>query len=373
MKFPNLRPLTGYFGHSPPQNLCVSHAFPHQQRPPPVSAQYSAQTIKMSTKASQPRLPADLLLYIIDYLIATADFSPIAFPASHTITATLLSLTSTTRITHSIANRLLYTYCLYIDSPHRLQCLTNSLSNLPAIARPRILPPIPFLRYITSLYLAPFSNDTIDDLPTARSLYDLLSLISPSLRRLVIDIPLRSLYPREDHLNVRAILRSAFAKLTALEIFCSVRDELYLDCHEPPLNDDEPPVWSLWPKLRTLALFNPDVDDASVSQFWPYLGTLEHLQTLVLTRSDGLDSADIKQEWRDCCGDNERGLNVVIVNVESEHRVPMGKERWEEGDKLVVREVNVPISYYGDENNAELCQEWVKRRMLRGEPVDSWT
>lgn len=33
---------------------------------------------------------------------------------------------------------------------------------------------------------------------------------------------------------------------------------------------------------------------------------------------------------------------------------------------MVVREVNVPVSYYGDDDDIELCQGWVKRRMLTG-------
>ena len=151
-----------------------------------------------------------------------------------------------------------------------------------------------------------------------------------------------------------------------------MRDELYLNCYEPDINEDEPPVWSLWPKLRALALYNPDVGDASMTSFWPHLGKLEHLETLVLTRSDGTDSTDIKEEWRKCCGDKERVVNVVLVNVEYDHRALMGKDMWKEDDKMVVREVNVPTSFYGDEDFIELCQAWVKRRMLRGEPVDNW-
>lgn len=45
----------------------------------------------------------------------------------------------------------------------------------------------------------------------------------------------------------------------------------------------------------------------------------------MLTRSDGLESVDVKGEWREHCGDGERGLSVVLVNVECEHRAPMGR------------------------------------------------
>jgi hypothetical protein len=47
--------------------------------------------------------------------------------------------------------------------------------------------------------------------------------------------------------------------ITALELFCSVCDEVSLDCCELLLNVDELLVWLLWPKLRKLALYNPNV------------------------------------------------------------------------------------------------------------------
>jgi hypothetical protein len=283
---------------------------------------------------------------------------------------TLLSLTRTCRLTYPLALRLLYSRCLYIDTPRRLHRLIITLSGLSArnagtqIGQPCTLPRVPLLRHITSLYLSPYPEWSIDDLPTANFLYVLFSLIAPALRRLVADIPLRSLYPPDDHLNVRPMLRRAFSQLMGLELFCSVRDELYLDCRDRPRNADEPYVWSLWPELRTLALYNADVSSA---RFWHGLGKLRHLETLILTRSDGLEEVDLKREWRRHCGDEKRGLCVFLVNVQSDHRVLMGREGWKEEDSVVVREVNVPISYYGDEDHVELCQEWVERKMLSGE------
>ena len=181
-------------------------------------------------------------------------------------------------------------------------------------------------------------------------------------------MPLRSLYPSDDPLHVRPVLRRAFEQLVALELFCSVRDELYLDCEEGPLNAQEPFVWSLyWQKLRTLALYNQDV---STPRFWLGLARLAYLETLVLTRSDGLEEVDMKREWSKYCGDKDRGLSVLLVNVQSQHRVPLGKAGWSEEDKVTMKEVNVPVSYYGDENEIDLCQEWVKRRMLKSEAID---
>lgn len=182
-------------------------------------------------------------------------------------------------------------------------------------------------------------------------------------------MPLRSYYSEDDALGIRPILRSAFADLPALEEFCSVRDELYLDTLVAP--SEEWLVWSLWPKLRTLALYNVDVLN---HRFWEGLRQLENIETVVLTRSDGLEEVDIKREWRKQFDEatEARSLSIVLVNVEAEHKVLVGRDSWKEDDKMQVRELNVPTSYYGDEDPIVLCQQWTKRSVLHGEPVAYW-
>jgi len=126
----------------------------------------------------------------------------------------------------------------------------------------------------------------------------------------------------------------------------------------------------MWPNLKTVALYNKDI---GADGFWADIGKLEDLKTLVLTRADGLEEVDMKAEWKRCCGDEKRGLEIVLVNVESQHREPVGRASWKDGDKVRVREVNVPTSYYGDEDPIWLCQDWVKRWTLRGEAPAEWT
>lgn len=228
------------------------------------------------------------------------------------------------------------------------------------------------LPYITSLYLRPFPlkhDPSSLDFPTSLDIEQLLKHLSPYLRRLLIDMPLRSLYPEDDALGVKRILRSAFTGLPALEAFCTVRDELYLST-KVIYPSDEPPVWTLWPKLRTLALYNPYVD----TEFLEYVKKLQHIETVVLTRSDFLEEIDIKREWERLHQNEEmRPVKFVLMNVEAVHRIPLGRDRWKEDDKVKVKELNVPISYYGDEDEIVLCQQWVKRKFLSGEPVADWT
>ncbi|RDW56844.1 hypothetical protein BP5796_12911 [Coleophoma crateriformis] len=332
--------------------------------------------LEMSSPNSMSFLPPEVIRHIIDFLVPAPPLLPVALHSSHILTKTYLSLCLTSHATRLAALRLLYTYCLYLDSPHRLHRLDDTLSALSNETIQSGNPGTDSLTYthfssqMTSLYLAPFAHDSLDNLPVANSLSRLFDLLAVNLRTLVIDIPLRSLYPDEDSQNVRPIIRRAFSQLTRLQVFCSVRDELYLDLHEPPLNADEPPVWSLWPDIKILALYNVDIGTA---RFWPHLGRLKSLHTLVLTRCDGLESVDITRAWIENCGDVKRPLTVVLVNIDSDHPVSTRWNGWKDDGAVIVKKVNVPVSYYGDDDPIDLCQELVKRRLLRGEAPDTWT
>ncbi|KAF2178406.1 hypothetical protein K469DRAFT_718217 [Zopfia rhizophila CBS 207.26] len=125
---------------------------------------------------------------------------------------------------------------------------------------------------------SPF-NHTINDQPTATWVRELFNYTSPSLTRFIIDIPLRSLYPENDHPNVRRMLREGFLRLESLEEFVSVRDELYLDTMH---HGGEPEVWRSWPTLRRLALYKVDAEMG----FWNNVGCMPRLDTLVLAWAD---------------------------------------------------------------------------------------
>ena len=316
-----------------------------------------------TTNNSEPFLPPELILSIIEWLIPI-DPVPIALPPSHPVTKTLLSLTRTSSIAYPAARRFLYTNCLWIDNAERLQLLYNSLTiSTSTCNHARLSEPIHV--HITSLYL---SYPTIEDPSPATTLASLFTLLAPSLRRLVVDIPFRN-FDLGDSFNTKSILRGAFSQLTAVEEFCSVRDELYLDLFHPENLTTERWRWSVWPKLKVLALYNKDV---SADGFWKDVGKLAGLQTVAFTRADGLEEVNMKVEWKKGCGDEKRKLEILLINVYSQHRDPVGREGWSDTDDAKVREINVPTSYYGDEDPIEICQEWVKRRVLRGETSAQW-
>ncbi|KAK2746807.1 hypothetical protein FQN57_002849 [Myotisia sp. PD_48] len=252
-------------------------------------------------------LPNETILQIVKSLIPSSP--PVAFAASHPVTQTLISFTLVSTLTSVDARRLLLKHCLYIDSEERLEKLL-SLKRQSLIDLTTAAP--------NGLFLAPFPPSTeesyvrLDQHPNIiKNVALLLSDVREKLTRLVIDMPLRSLYPEDDSDHLRPILREAFAGLTALEEFCSTRDELYLDTKE--LRGSEPEVWSLWPQLRRLALYNPSLTNAEVWSGFKNCGSLTHL---VVTRSDGL--YEQVSDDPTLCNSLTQLRRVVVVNTEEE-------------------------------------------------------
>jgi|SRR3569833_1891909 len=120
-------------------------------------------------------------------------------------------------------------------------------------------------------------------------------------------MPLRSLRPAADHLNVRATLRDGFARLARLEEFVSVRDELFLALWEPELQVEEAAVWTLWPHLRRLALYNVD----TAAGFWAMASSMAQLEKIVLTCADGLEAVCAKTEYFKAA---KKPIKVVLVD-----------------------------------------------------------
>lgn len=316
-------------------------------------------------------LPADVLLYITELIVPASIYTPVARRADDIATRTLLSLTLTSRIIYPTARRLLYSHCLYIDTPFRLHALLRVLSDPSERSKPSASAEA-LLPFITSLYLEPYESAYLWDedycvaAPVATAVHDLLSVLGLRLRRLVMDIHLRRFYGSGD---IRHLLRPAFSNLPSLQEFCSVQDELYLDTAIAHVQ--EPLLWSLWPKLRSLTLYNVDV---SSKRFWNSLRRLGNIETVVLTRSDALQDVDIKRMWREQFKDEEteaRALSIVLIEAETEEKVPLGKDSWNENDEVQVRQVNVPVTRH--DACIRECQQWIQKHAVSGEPVAYWT
>jgi hypothetical protein len=345
------------------------------------------------------RLPTELLYNIIEGLIPSSP--PVAFSASHVVTRTLVNLCLVSRSIHHAAIRCLFAHCLYIDSPERLKLLQQTLINHHQgrafgenISLP---PPLPKswrdcnlgarlrsspISLIKSLFLAPYPGDTIDCPEIAPLILGLCTTLGPQLTRLVIDIPLRSLYPEDDINHVRPFLRAAFSQLVALEEFVSARDELFLDVttrEQGPRR--EPAVWSRWPNLKRLALYNADL---SSDRFIRDIGQCANITHLVLTRSDGLEepipslnpvpgSSLPLQRSREL-------RRVSIVNTASGHWYSPGFSflEWNYcfvgkvwngvpgGCRVQIVQITVPVPVGREDDDIELCQEWVREAAIQG-------
>ncbi|KAF2181884.1 hypothetical protein K469DRAFT_713484 [Zopfia rhizophila CBS 207.26] len=281
--------------------------------------------------------PIELVLHVVTGLLP--DNPHTLLPPSHPTTEALLAFTLVCQETRQLANRYLRDHCVYLSSDTRLRSLLLSV------------PCRSDLLNITSLFLAPFRH-TVDDLPTATWVRELLFYTSPSLKRLIIDIPPRSLYPDDDHLNVRPVLREAFVMLEHLEEFVSVRDELYLDTvrwgnHEA--------VWRHWPRLRRLALYNVD----ATGLFWIAIAKMQELGTLVLTHADGLEELNIKASFFHDAG---RPLKILLVNAEDEQPDNIIMSDWNIIDPR--RKMNIMLhslsAAFTQEDPIEACQEYIK-------------
>lgn len=146
--------------------------------------------------------------------------APVAFAPSSLQTKTLYTLLIVSSGVHATAKQLLYKHCLYIDSSERLQLLLCALTD-----PKKEDSSVPVLHCIKNMYLSPFPKklahtdilhlmhlvESIDDLPITKWIYELFCLVSPYLKRLVIDIPLRPVHPEDELLFIRPLLYNAFS------------------------------------------------------------------------------------------------------------------------------------------------------------------
>jgi hypothetical protein len=194
----------------------------------------------------------------------------------------------------------------------------------------------------------------------------------------VIDIPLRSLRPEYDTNNVRPLLRAAFQEFVGLEEFVSTRDELYLDVIED--TSEHPAVWSTWPNLKRLALYNVDV---SSIRFLKDIQQCRQLTHLVLTRAGGFTESIFPSLPPPSPPPPLHSLQrVLIVNSGHGHEFnpAFSRRRWEDcffgkvwtatpdnqKHKLQIMRIDVPRRGRDTYFRIERCQELVCKAAIQG-------
>ncbi|KAL4929119.1 uncharacterized protein BDV17DRAFT_84180 [Aspergillus undulatus] len=320
-------------------------------------------------------LPAELILYIVECLIPSDP--PVVFAPGHEITRTLLDLTLVCKLVSKTARQLLIKHCLHLDSGNRLsrlleQGFLTAIEDQDQHSLPSSI----------SLLLSPFPVEHLNIPPTVYQIDHLSTIISNRLTRLVIDVPLRHLYPDDDTHQLHRILRRAFSRMTALQEFTSVRDELYLSTID---GVQEPAIWSFWPRLQRLALYNVDIDS---NYFIEALRRCSNLTHLVLVRPDGLaeevepEVAGMDASFLPCL----QRLIIVNTGLGFLHTSPFDEEAWERSfvgrldalrkhrDPEQSDEVTGTIPSYlslrmpfgRDDEDIEICQEWLAAQAISG-------
>jgi hypothetical protein len=118
--------------------------------------------------------------------------------------------------------------------------------------------PFRYLPYITRMFLAPFGSH-LDDLPAAVWIFELFSIVSPFLKRLVLDFPFESLTPDDDHLGVYRYLRNGLAQLTNLQELVYMNYDINLRSGWAIENHYF--WWCNLPRLKRLAIPPPNLPD----------------------------------------------------------------------------------------------------------------
>ncbi|KAJ4015384.1 hypothetical protein NW752_006845 [Fusarium irregulare] len=341
-------------------------------------------------KTCRVKLPLEVILLVVENLIPRGIHRSI-FSPSNVVTKSLLSCTLVSKAVNPTATRLLWQNCLYIDSKDRLYHVRDSISRQGSVTgrscqvyRPTRL----FLR----LYPDPtsvsddeiFDDDyyppsPLEDIDMCEAVKSLLVTLAPSLTTIVVDMPLRSLYPSDDEHGVRKILRDGFEALVHIEELVSINDELFL---ATTADRSEPQVWIKWKNLQRISLYNVYMEP----ELWKDMLSCPRLRKAVFPRADADNSRrhDIKGElstaWAEATGQNPqkyRGPEITIALCDW-YRQPYDFESYTESwrdldpDNLMsIRTVIIDPQYDPafqnvDDEQIYTCKNWIRERALRG-------
>lgn len=311
-----------------------------------------------------PRLPPELLYHVIDQLVDTGNRpQPLAFAPSSDTTRTLRSLTLVSRTVYTVASQYLYSRCVFLHTLSNYALFLRTLgSHLPslshllepdwAVRNERFFSDTSVSKQIVSAFISPTrtKNDkrsiTMGPLLKLPRVIELCHKLGGTLRRLALDFsPVR--LPRHDSQSQDAHneQNSVFTGMPRLE-------ELILSFHVliyfrfPP------------PNLKRLAVTEDGFDN--VIQF---IKSISSLECLVFLRPLTLNSAEVDALFATYHGEK---LDVVLVDVNSNHRTPFNTRSWRPEDRVIIWEADVPKSFYGDEEDIDLCTSYIWTHGVNG-------
>ena len=310
------------------------------------------------------KLPLELFLNVLDQLVGTRDGrQPVAYEPSSIITKTLRALTLVSCNTYLIATRYLYSYCLYLDScttyARFRRTLGLNLGHHPQTLRygeagrnDRLFAEAQVLRNITSIFISPVEvqrliEENYTPLVRLPQVIDLCSLIGPTLKRLALDLsPIYATPSEVEQIRPHVTENNVFAHMPHLEELIISYDVLNYFRHPPP-------------NLKRLAITAQELTDLEVA----FCLKIPSLQTLVMMRPLELAAKDIDVMFRSY---NGKSLDTILIDVNSNHRTPKETRSWKDTDAVRIWEVDVPVSFYGDEDEIVLCDNWIWTHGVKG-------
>ncbi|KAH8649772.1 hypothetical protein BGZ61DRAFT_469478 [Ilyonectria robusta] len=316
----------------------------------------------------QLHLPLELILQIVEASLPTGGpqfIANVSTPGAQL----LVAWSQVCRATYEPATRLLRQHCIYIDSFARLQaflrCLSASKASGPASTLPPAIPP----GSISSIYLG-LGTDPLLGFVGSLIIRDLLVELGDSVRRLILDVPLRSL-DQESGLDTafNQRLSEGLSALSNVEEFVSVGGLPTLDFWRHESN-----FWERWPKLRRLAGFQVNIAEESL---WYHVTRSRALEQVVISRPHLLrvDRWNFKRAigkyWRlESGGDPTLARRMRIVLADHEFTPSIIDDS--EGDKndpmglVCISKFDVPISGNSIVRTDHACREWMIQAAKEG-------
>lgn len=309
----------------------------------------------LDARTTPLHIPLEIFLHILDQLVGTKTGTPpIAYAQSDPITKTLRSLTLVSKQLYPVATRYLFSHCLYIDSATRLHQLQRTLGFKDDIGYCQAGCHVPYdskqenhrapgnvQKAITSVYLSPkpLGWTTLATLP---QVVGLLGFLAPTLKRLAINLE-PGFVP---DLTVTSSVEKIFSKLTSLEeLICSAGCDVFYRSRPP--------------NLKRLAMDESGL--RTINRFFCF--AIPSLERLVVKRCSKLSRGHIEYIFEAYDG---AYLDVLFVHVAAKHGTPEGSRDFKPDDKVHLYELDVPTSYYGDEDESALCREWIWQKALHG-------
>jgi hypothetical protein len=319
-----------------------------------------AHSLGACSKQAFSILPLELFLHVLDQLVGTSSgVQPVAYRSSDAITTTLRTLTLVSRSVYFIASRYLYSYCLYLDSCTSYTRLRRTLGlNLgyhpqtlkygEAGRNDELFATMP--RYMTSAFISPLKSEKDGNAtPMVRlpQVIDLFKTIGCTLKRLALDLqPIYASASEVELVRPHLSENNIFLHMPCLEELVASYNVLDYFPYAPP-------------NLKRLAITFQELKDTQVD----FCFSTSSLQTLVFLRPPELAASDVDLIFSSYKG---KSLDIMLIDVNSNHRTPTGTRTWNDDDAVRVWEIDVPTSFYGAEDDLILSDDYIWTHGVQG-------